>query len=61
MSFIDKLKNQAMIWIKKEHKIMRRCYVGVGGIGYRLLKEYEKTRNGKDRFVYIDATTDDLH
>lgn len=37
--------------------IMKRCYVGVGGIGCRLLKEYEKIQN-QDRYIYIDA---DLH
>lgn len=36
---------------------MKRCYIGVGGIGCRLLKEYEKTQN-QDRYIYIDA---DLH
>ena len=41
--------------------IMKRCYVGVGGIGCRLLKEYEKASINQDRFVYIDATPDDLH
>lgn len=40
---------------------MKRCYVGVGGIGCSLLKEYEKTRNGQDKFIYIDAVPDDLH
>ena len=40
---------------------MKRCYIGVGGIGCRLLQEYEKTRNDQDRFIYIDAVPDDLH
>ena len=40
--------------------IMKRCYVGVGGIGCRLLKEYEKAKNGQDKFIYIGAVPDDL-
>lgn len=40
---------------------MKRCYIGVGGIGCRLLQKYKKTRNAQDRFVYIDAAPDDLH
>lgn len=40
---------------------MKRCYVGVGGIGCRLLKEYEENYNSQDRFIYIDAVPDDLH
>jgi len=40
---------------------MRRCYIGVGGIGCRILKEYEKEQNSQDRFVYFDAVPDDLH
>lgn len=40
---------------------MKRCYVGIGGIGSRLLKEYEKTQGHQDRFIYIDAVPSDLH
>ena len=40
---------------------MSHCYIGVGGIGCRLLKEYEKNHNGQDRFIYIDAVPSDLH
>lgn len=40
---------------------MVHCYIGVGGIGCRLLKEYEKTQNNQARFIYIDAVPDDLH
>lgn len=38
---------------------MNRCYVGVGGIGCRTLKEYENT-GAKGRFIYIDAVPADL-
>lgn len=37
------------------------CYIGVGGIGCHLLKEYEEIQNNKERFIYIDAVPDDLH
>ena len=40
---------------------MKHCYIGVGGIGCRLLKEYEENHNSQDRFIYIDAVPDDLH
>jgi len=40
---------------------MNHCYIGVGGIGCRLLKEYEKVQNKQDRFIYIDAVPADLH
>lgn len=39
---------------------MKRCYIGVGGIGCRLLKEYEEKHNSQDRFIYIDAVQNDL-
>lgn len=39
---------------------MKHCYIGVGGIGCRLLKEYEENHNSQDRFIYIDAVPDDL-
>ena len=39
---------------------MNRCFVGIGGIGCRLLKEHEKLQNNQDRFVYMDAVSDDL-
>ena len=38
---------------------MNSCYIGVGGIGCRTLKEYEKT-GAKGRFIYIDAVPEDL-
>lgn len=41
---------------------MSRCYIGVGGIGCRLLKKFESTQQDTcDRFIYIDAVPDDLH
>ncbi len=39
---------------------MCRCYIGVGGIGCRLLKEYEKSHSTQDKFIYIDAVPADL-
>lgn len=41
---------------------MNRCYIGVGGIGCRLLKKFESTQQDtRDRFIYIDAVPHDLH
>lgn len=39
---------------------MKRCYIGVGGIGCRQLKEYEKRQDNTDRYVYMDAVSEDL-
>ncbi|MBQ9922366.1 MAG: toll/interleukin-1 receptor domain-containing protein [Clostridia bacterium] len=40
---------------------MKKCYIGVGGIGCRLLRECEKTQNEQNRFIYIDAVPDDSY
>ena len=37
-----------------------RCFIGVGGVGCQTLKDYERTQNNQDRFIYIDAVKDDL-
>ncbi len=40
---------------------MNYCYIGVGGIGCRTLKEYEIVSNHNSRFIYIDAVPGDLN
>lgn len=39
---------------------MKHCYIGVGGIGCRLLKQHEKTQARQDRFIYIDSVPGEL-
>lgn len=39
---------------------MRSCYIGVGGIGCRQLKKFEKEGNNQGRFIYMDAVPEDL-
>lgn len=34
---------------------MKHCYIGIGGIGCRLLREFKEKHNSQDRFIYIDA------
>lgn len=40
---------------------MNYCYIGVGGIGCRTLKEYEIVSNHNSRFIYINAVSGDLN
>lgn len=39
---------------------MRKCYIGIGGLGTKLLKEFEESHSCGDMFVYIDAVPEDL-
>lgn len=39
---------------------MRKCYIGVGGLGCKLLREFEESAPAGARYIYIDVVQGDL-